>query len=250
MLVDVINSTTAYGAKVAVPGNVDLLVAGTSCVDFSNLNTKKKTLSDVGESSDTFHGMMRWVNRHRPSIIIHENVAGAAWSQMRMEYLEAGYSAEFLTNFDTKHYYIPQTRQRGYLFAVNKKDSTIPNKWIDIMRQLRRPSSCTLEAFLLPSDDPRVHQYRMDLSTKRDGNKKAARSVEWEKCEGKHQKERIVERLGLKRPMTHWEEGGFSKMFDFAWQDWGHTQVDRVLDLMDINMLTQAKNGIDANFKE
>lgn len=244
------DSTTAYGAKVAVPGNVDLLVAGTSCVDFSNLNNKKKTLDDVGESSDTFHGMMRWVNRHRPTIIIHENVAGAAWTEMRAEYLEAGYSAEFLTSFDTKNYYIPQTRCRGYLFAIDQKGSLIPNQWIDAMRKLRRPASCTLEAFLLQSDDPRIHQVRMDLAAKRDSNNKPARSVEWEKCEGKHQKERIVKRLGLKRPMTHWEEGGISKMFDFAWQDWGHSQVDRVLDLMDINLLTQAKDGIDANYKE
>lgn len=227
-----------------------MLIAGTSCVDFSNLNNKKKGLEDVGESSDTFHGMMRWAIRHRPTVIIQENVQGAAWTQMRAEYVEAGYSAEFVPNFDSKNYYVPQTRQRGYLFAVDKAKSDIPNRWIDAMKTLRRPATCTLEAFLLPSDDPRIHQVRMDLSTKRDGSKKTARSVEWEKCEGRHQKERLQQKLGLKRPMTQWEEGGVCKMLDFAWQDWGAMQVDRVLDLMDINMLTLAKEGIDCNFKE
>ncbi|KAG0123556.1 hypothetical protein HOY82DRAFT_495139 [Tuber indicum] len=243
-------ATTAYGAKVPIPGNVDLLIAGTSCVDFSNLNNKKKGLEDVGESSDTFHGMMRWAIRHRPTVIIQENVQGAAWTQMRAEYVEAGYSAEFVSNFDSKNYYVPQTRQRGYLFAVDKAGSGIPNRWIDAMKSLRRPATCTLEAFLLPSDDPRIHQVRMDLATKRDGSKKTARSVEWEKCEGRHQKERLQQKLGLKRPMTQWEEGGVCKMLDFAWQDWGAMQVDRVLDLMDINMLTLAKEGIDCNYKE
>jgi site-specific DNA-cytosine methylase len=32
---------TAYGALVPVPDNVDLLIAGTSCVDYSGLNSQK-----------------------------------------------------------------------------------------------------------------------------------------------------------------------------------------------------------------
>jgi site-specific DNA-cytosine methylase len=38
---------TAYGTlvDVAAEGTVDVLIAGTSCVDFSNLNTKKARLS-------------------------------------------------------------------------------------------------------------------------------------------------------------------------------------------------------------
>lgn len=35
-------ATTAYGAKVPVPKDVDMLVAGTSCVDYSGLNNLKK----------------------------------------------------------------------------------------------------------------------------------------------------------------------------------------------------------------
>ena len=35
-------ATTAYGAKVPVPTDVDMLVAGTSCVDYSGLNNQKK----------------------------------------------------------------------------------------------------------------------------------------------------------------------------------------------------------------
>ena len=50
-------ATTAYGASVKVPGNVDLLIAGTSCVDYSNLNNQKKGLEQNGESGNTFRGV-------------------------------------------------------------------------------------------------------------------------------------------------------------------------------------------------
>mgnify|MGYP001487721655 CR=1 FL=1 len=57
---------TASGALVEVPGGLDLLVAGTSCVDYSNLNTKQKGIDQRGESGQTFWGMLGWVRRHRP----------------------------------------------------------------------------------------------------------------------------------------------------------------------------------------
>lgn len=51
------SATTAYGALVKVPGNVDLLIAGTSCVDYSNLNNQKKDIEAKGESGNTFRGV-------------------------------------------------------------------------------------------------------------------------------------------------------------------------------------------------
>lgn len=49
-------ATTAYGAVCDVPLDVDVLIAGTSCVDYSNLNNSKKELDELGESGQTFHG--------------------------------------------------------------------------------------------------------------------------------------------------------------------------------------------------
>ena len=57
---------TAFGALVDVPcarGDADILVAGTSCVDYSTLNNEKKGLNDGGESSQTFFGMFEWVKK-------------------------------------------------------------------------------------------------------------------------------------------------------------------------------------------
>ena len=36
---------------------------------------------------------------------------------------------------------------------------------------------------------------------------------------------------------------------EYAWHDWGSTQVDRVLDLMDINALRLGATGVDATQK-
>ena len=38
-------------------------------------------------------------------------------------------------------------------------------------------------------------------------------------------------------------------MPDFAWQDWGIRQVERVWDLMDISLLRSAKIGVDPSYK-
>ncbi|KAI5788500.1 hypothetical protein EDC01DRAFT_169203 [Geopyxis carbonaria] len=241
-------ATTAYGALLTVPGDVDILIAGTSCVDFSNLNNRQKGIQAGGESGDTFLGMMAWVERHKPKIVIQENVKNAAWAEMRTYYHNSGYAAEY-THFDSKNYYIPHTRQRGYIMATPNEKSDIPAKWLDAVRKMKRPSTTTFEAFMLPDDDPRVYKARMELAGDERSGPVKARVVDWDKCEGRHQRERIKNNLGMKRPCTAWEEGGVCRLLDFMWQDWGQKQVDRVVDLMDINYLIAAQEGYDPMYK-
>jgi len=63
-------AATAYGAMRLVPGDVDMLVAGTSCVDYSNLNNDKKSIDDKGESGQTFRGMMAWVKKNKHNFFL------------------------------------------------------------------------------------------------------------------------------------------------------------------------------------
>jgi site-specific DNA-cytosine methylase len=159
---------TAYGSLVDVPcheGCVDLLVAGTSCVDYSNLNTQKKGLEDGGESGQTFLGMMAWIRKAKPTIVIIENVCGADWIGMADLFESAGYAAKH-TRLDTKTYYIPHTRQRGYMFAVRstKTNDPRPENWEKLLKTLERPASASLDAFMLPNDDPRVLRGRLRLT--------------------------------------------------------------------------------------
>ncbi|KAG6868739.1 hypothetical protein C0993_011318 [Termitomyces sp. T159_Od127] len=241
---------TAYGALAPVPGDVDILIAGTSCVDYSNLNNQKQDIDASGESGRTFRGMMTWVKRHRPPLVILENVCSAPWDKVKEYFENNNYSAEH-QRVDTKQYYIPHTRTRGYLVAVDKKGSSIPGKWSDLVKnKLKRPASSTLDAFLLASDDPRIHQARQKLVQESyNALDRRTGRTDWSRCESRHQRARLEEELGAKRPLTSWDEGGFCKLPDFAWGDWGVGQVERVWDLMDISLLRSATKGIDPSYK-
>ncbi|TCD71750.1 hypothetical protein EIP91_005516 [Steccherinum ochraceum] len=243
------HATTAYGSLAPVPGDVDILIAGTSCVDYSNLNNEKQDLEDNGESGRTFRGMMSWVTNHRPPLVILENVCSAPWDRVVQKFEKNKYSAAHL-RVDTKNFYIPHTRTRGYLLAVNQKGSDAPNEWVRTINNLRRPASSTLDAFLLPTDDPRIHQARQKLaqSAFNSADRRTGRT-DWGRCESRHQRARLEEGLGAKRPLTSWDEGGFCKLPDFAWNDWGVGQVERVWDLMDISLLRSAKLGVDPTYK-
>jgi site-specific DNA-cytosine methylase len=78
-----------------------VLVAGTSCVDYSGLNNKKQGIDANGESGRTFHGMLYYVNRHRPSFVILENVSSAPWDDVVTKWESIGYHADYL-RLDTK----------------------------------------------------------------------------------------------------------------------------------------------------
>ncbi|GAA5937049.1 uncharacterized protein JCM15063_000140 [Sporobolomyces koalae] len=253
-------AVTAYGAKVAVPGDVDMLIAGTSCVDYSTLNTKQKGIDAGGESGRTFMGMLKYVERHRPGIVILENVSKAPWDQVVSKFEFVDYDAQ-VVRLDTKKYYIPHTRTRGYLIAVpkvkkskgQKSSEMMVEEWVQRIKDAERNASAPTEQFLLDSDDPRIHRARQEvaLATQRinaDGSQRAA--VDWYKCEQRHSVQRQLEKLGLARPLTDWKDGGGKpQMPDGSWQDWVEAQTERVLDLMDISFLRDAVRGTDITYK-
>ena len=70
---------------------------------------------------------------------------------------------------------------------------------------------------------------------------------EWARGESRHQRARAEEGLGQRRPFTNWEGG--CTMPDYAWNDWGKAQTDRVLDLMDIDFLRLAQADTDSMHK-
>ena len=47
-----------------------MLIAGTSCVDFSNLNNEQKGLDEKGESGQTFRGMLDWVKKAQVRLVV------------------------------------------------------------------------------------------------------------------------------------------------------------------------------------
>lgn len=187
---------------------MDLLVAGTSCVDYSNLNNEKQDIDANGESGRTFRGMMSWVTNHRPPIVILENVCSAPWERVKEKFEHHGYKAAW-SRVDTKQYYIPHTRTRVYLVAIDTKDKKLPEAWKEcLLQKLKRPASSTLDKFLLPTDDPRIHQARQKLvqESYNAADRRTGRT-DWGRCESRHQRARLEEELGAKRPLTSWDEG-------------------------------------------
>lgn len=199
--------TTAYGSLARVPGDVDMLIAGTSCVDYSNLNNEKQDIDANGESGRTFRGMMSWVDKNKPPLVILENVCGAPWDKVANYFEKKGYSAAHL-RVDTKNYYIPHTRTRVYLLAVHQKNSKLPKAWKEMVNKLQRPASTTLDEWLLPTDDQRIHQARQKLVQESYGaSDRRTGRTDWGRCESRHQRARLEEALGPKRPLTGWDDG-------------------------------------------
>ena len=100
--------TTAYGGRREVPDHIDLVVAGTSCVDNSSLNSSKKSKTKNihgtdgdGESADTFRAALKTSANMHAKIIIFENTAQAPFGKMVEAMGEHGYDATFVL-VDTK----------------------------------------------------------------------------------------------------------------------------------------------------
>jgi hypothetical protein len=129
----------------------------------------QKAIDEKGESGQTFWGMIDWIEKAQPPIVIIENVFGAPWPRKVEIFEERGYAATFL-RLDTKDYYIPHTRQRGYLFAVKRvsskkrTDDEIVKCWEEDVKKLKRPASARLDEYMLPNDDPRVLRGRARLT--------------------------------------------------------------------------------------
>ncbi|KAJ4383483.1 hypothetical protein N0V86_001532 [Didymella sp. IMI 355093] len=152
---DATTATTAYGAEEKIPGDLDILIAGFVCKDLSSLNSRKKTVDDQGETGDTWRAIYFYAKRFQPGIVLLENVKSdkRMWDDVVSRWSKIGYEAAWIY-CDTKNYYLPQTRQRMYMIAINrrlygKKVKEAVTKWQTTMEKLQRQCSSPYEAFLV-----------------------------------------------------------------------------------------------------
>nr|POE93396.1 putative atp-dependent helicase c17a2.12 [Quercus suber] len=244
---DVPVAFTNYGGKYEIPGDVHILIAGTSCVDYSKLNNKQKGIADGGESGKTWLGAKAYCERFRPAIVIFENVSGADWDQMLVNYRALDYECRGIL-VDTKHYYLPQTRQRGYMVCFDKthtsKTNFIGDRWIGLMQEFKRPTSSPVSSYLLPSDQIVIRQQAHEDD--------AVRDFDWTACELTQMDYRFTMGLGIARPFTHWQESGTMLPPENGNAQWFRSQVERVKDTIDCLYLRKAlpaRGGYDARFK-
>ncbi|KAI0456984.1 hypothetical protein F5B21DRAFT_501977 [Xylaria acuta] len=320
---------TILGDHREIPRNIDLLVAGTSCVDFSTLNTRKKnsmqlmttgaslveewknsdqnpennkpakrpvdnkptkkpaakkpdkkpakkkpadekpasplregffdevrqwlygitpaeiqtTGNTIGESSTTFLSTVCYINRHRPKMVILENVTGAPWGSMCGLFLRAANYAATHTFLDTKDYYIPHTRKRGYVIALDrevfgKSADHILDEWRIQLASLKRGASAPVQDWLLSSQDPLTMRARQDESEKAVASGlNSGRDSQWERSKLRHARVRRQFKLGNGRPLTAWGRGGIEQPYDRIDRLIIKGQNDRALDCVDIYYL-------------
>jgi site-specific DNA-cytosine methylase len=195
-------AVTAYGAEVDIPTDVDIRIAGFVCKDLSKLNTRGKTLDDGGESGDTFQGMYAYTDRFRPSIVLLENVKNEkkTWDDVVRRFDKIGYEAQWIY-CDTKNYYLPQTRERMYMVAIERTDfgkgvKSATSQWKDLMRNLERQCSSPYEAFL------------PDSLKESSGYSLLKNEPDWALCKLRNDHIRSEKRLGILSPISRRSDNG------------------------------------------
>lgn len=123
-----------------VPSDFHVLVAGTECVDFSNLSTSRKGLKGGGRSDVTFWATHKLARKYKPPIVILENVANCPANGMKNAFEDIGYVAVH-TKVCTSDYMLPQSRRRAYfVFLHSAKARFQPHftkdEWVRTMERL------------------------------------------------------------------------------------------------------------------
>ncbi|KAK7756090.1 hypothetical protein SLS62_002033 [Diatrype stigma] len=288
---------TATGSLEKIPTDIDILIAGTPCVDFSTLNKNKLQdfttnvgqalkklfnshfkvkvqtdadkhhmeqlvtavaewlendclgmLKDQGTSSGAFFAMLNYVKRTRPKFVLLENVFNAPWLHMTSVWFPSiGYKAISI-KVDSKMFYIPQTRFRGYLLAVDgnlfSEDTAteLLESWAAAFRQSERRASSPIDQWLLPSTDPLAELARQDDES-RILDKKRRDKTPWIQSRRRHIRTRREKGLGDSRPLTNWTESGESKPHDRMDKIFISGQPPRVLDCLECYYLDGIMNG-------
>lgn len=164
---------------------------------------------------------------------------------------DIGYSAAWL-KVDAKNYYIPHTRTRRYMICLDRRrypsieaaDHAV-QEWKSYMVALEQKASVTVEAFLLPDDDPRLQRAKDEMSKIR----KPRKSTNWNLCNGRHELYRSKFKLGTGRPILNWTNDGAAKPCSYIWTEYILSQVERVWDSIEISFLRNARKGMDSFFK-
>ncbi|ETI27764.1 hypothetical protein G647_00213 [Cladophialophora carrionii CBS 160.54] len=247
---------TAYGKRVEPPRGAHILVAGSSCVDYSALNKVKsqwKGERGEGESARTMNGIGAYAKMYKPTVIIIENVAGAPWEMIKIFWSEKGYET-VIVKLSTVDYYLPQTRQRGYLFGVHKDIADLAGfdiqqahkEWIHLMAGFQRRASSPYSDFCLDEDDSRLQSLSHVVTDKW----KRGGSTDWVQCRKRHVQERVTNKLGSGTPFTKRRGHSQAQVDDYADQAWALKQSKRVLDMLDIRHLDDvARRDFDMRFK-
>lgn len=221
----------------------------------------------MGESTRTFFAALTLINERRPRIVILENVDGAPWKMYtEMIFPLVGYYATFM-RLDSKDYYLPQTRRRGYLIAIRvddpDSDESIPESmakviaatWAQKMKDCERPATTPVTDFLKAPDDPATIQARAEMEQGRNQAGAVVKSkAEWNMSYLRHASERKAHQLSnddnpVSQKFMRCGRISFARFPDHSWRTWLDIQASRIVDLLDISVAAGHAAGIYIDYK-
>ncbi|KAL8870681.1 MAG: hypothetical protein Q9174_003330 [Haloplaca sp. 1 TL-2023] len=267
-------ATTAFGSLVPVPGGIDLVMAGFSCVDASKLNKNRRDVTDSGETGDTLRAIIRYARKYRPKILLLENIEQNQWSKIQamiendrsckgvtrkmLEELwgedvhpNTGYSCH-VSQADTREYNTPQTRNRRYLIAIDRSQigkaaaDMLACKWAELFEgTMPQHASVPAEALLLPPGDPRLNAVYARAHYNDNGEKRGRKTATWDACKIRYSDFRDKEGLGNARPYTKYTESGACYPPEYWLRPWVRIQTDRVMEHFEQSLLRKVRVGYD-----
>lgn len=113
-----------------LPHDLDLLVGGTPCQDFSNAGLRKGGEVGSGTRSSLMWNFVEIIRETQPKAVLWENVPGCISGEMKLNYdkffnalLDAGYKVHSQI-LNAKHFGVPQNRDRVFVLAIRKDIAT------------------------------------------------------------------------------------------------------------------------------
>ncbi len=230
---------TATGKLAPVPLDIDILVAGFPCVDFSRLNKHRKQIKEGGKSGEVFFAIWEYIDKARPTVVILENVTRCEWQTVIDRLRQINYIADY-TIINTLNAYLPQNRRRGYLIATPKSiaSAVLTEAWKQDVQRLERRASVPMEAFLSPQPPGEFEQ------TKRMGEARKDQ-VRWKDI---NRNARQDESLGSASVLTHGPHNDPTPSLPHAPKHstaWLAAPTPRLDDNLNIYALREAKAGTD-----
>lgn len=127
--------------KVVDVPHVDIVIAGFVCKSVSHENNERQEYNNcikeaTGATGITFDGMMGYVRKYRPSLVICENVKGLTICNrdrggnvtepvvldVKRKFNRADYAFDYKV-LDSRDYLLPQRRNRCWMYALEGKEN-------------------------------------------------------------------------------------------------------------------------------
>lgn len=206
------------------------------------MNSHRKAFGESGESNDTKNASLAYAKKHKPSIVILENVVRFPWPKVEKEYRDAGYATKVVL-LDSKDHGLPQTRRRGYMIGIRREAITerildldpdlAVKRWAELLGAMQRRASSPFTDFIFADDDPELQKYLAEAAQLPNTGK----IITWDKCRAECLNYRAAHLLGFQRPFTEWQNNGSCNVPDFCNSVWFPQQVERIWDTVEINHL-------------